>query len=88
MNLKRNKHKTISFNTATKTSLGFKAQVRSPHLFWSEMFRSHPKIRGAATMRVLFHYEKVKKGIPNLRSPYIHSLYTVVLIKQMFGKNK
>ena len=38
--------------------------------------------------RALFHYKKVKKGTTNLTSPYIHSLFTTVLIKQIFEKNK
>ena len=38
--------------------------------------------------RVLFHYKKVKKDAPNLASPYVHSLFTIFLIKQIFGKNK
>ena len=38
--------------------------------------------------RALFHYKKVKKGTPNLTSPYIHSLFTIVLIKQIFEKNE
>ena len=36
--------------------------------------------------RVLFHYKKVKKGTPNLTSSYIHSLFTIVLMKQIFEK--
>ena len=38
--------------------------------------------------RVLFHYKKVKKGTPNLASPYVHSPFTIFLRKQIFGKNK
>ena len=38
--------------------------------------------------RALFHYKKVKKGTPNLTSPFIHSLLTIVLIKKFFEKNK
>ena len=38
--------------------------------------------------RALFHYKKVKKGTPNLTSPYVYSLFTIVLIKQIFEKNK
>ena len=37
--------------------------------------------------RALFHYKKIKKGILNLTSPYVHSLLTIVLIKQIFEKN-
>ena len=37
--------------------------------------------------RALFQYKKVKKGTPNLTSPYIHSVFTIVLIKQIFEKN-
>ena len=57
------KHKTISFNTTTMASLGFIGPPKilgpplnvifcsgTPQLFWSEIFRSSPKIRGAATM--------------------------------------
>ena len=29
----------------------------------------------------LFHSKKVKKGNPNLTFPYVHSLYTIVLMK-------
>ena len=38
--------------------------------------------------RSRFHYKKVKKGTPNLTSPYLHSLFTNFLIKQIFEKNK
>ena len=38
--------------------------------------------------RTLFHYRKVKKGTPNLTFPYVHSLFTIFLIKQIFEKNK
>ena len=38
--------------------------------------------------RALFHYKKIKKGTPNLTSPYDHSLFTIVLIKQIFEKNR
>ena len=31
--------------------------------------------------RALVHYKKIKKGTPNLTSPYVHSLFTIVLIK-------
>ena len=30
----------------------------------------------------LFHYKKVKKGTQILTSPYVHSLFTIVLIKK------
>ena len=40
------------------------------------------------TKKALFHYKKVKKGTPNLTSPFIHSLFTIVLIKKFFEKNK
>ena len=36
--------------------------------------------------RALFHYKKVKKCTPNLTSPYVHILFTIVLIKQIFEK--
>ena len=36
--------------------------------------------------RALFHYKKVKKGTPNLTSPYVHSLFTIVLIKVIEGR--
>ena len=36
----------------------------------------------------LFHYKRVKKCTPNLTSPCVHSLFTTVLIKQIFEKNK
>ena len=38
--------------------------------------------------RALFHYSKVKNDTPNLTSPYVHSFFTIVLIKQIFEKNK
>ena len=38
--------------------------------------------------RALFHYKKDKKDTPNLTSHYVHSLFTIVLIKQIFQKNK
>ena len=38
--------------------------------------------------RALLHYKKVKKGTPDLASPYLHSLFKIVLIKQIFEKNK
>ena len=38
--------------------------------------------------RALFHYEKVEKGTPNLISPGVHSLFTAILMKQVFEKNK
>ena len=38
--------------------------------------------------RALFHYKTVKKGTPNLTSSYVHGLFTVVLMKQIFEKNK
>ena len=37
--------------------------------------------------RALFH-NKVKKGTPNLTSPYFHSLFIIFLMKQIFEKNK
>ena len=30
--------------------------------------------------------KKVKKGTPNLTSPYFHSIFTIFLIKQIFEK--
>ena len=38
--------------------------------------------------RTLFCHRKVKKGTPNLTSPYVHNLFTIFLIKQVFEKNK
>ena len=38
--------------------------------------------------RALFHYKKVKKGTSDLTSRYAYSLFTIVLIKQIFEKNK
>ena len=35
-----------------------------------------------------FTSKKLKIGTPNLTSPYVHSIFTVVLIKQIFEKNK
>ena len=37
--------------------------------------------------RPLFHNKKVKKGTPNLTSPYGHSLLTIILIKKICEKN-
>ena len=63
MNLKPNQHKRIYFNTTTMTSLGFIGPpsnltpakynflLRSPQLFWSEIFRS-PPCPSHATMSV------------------------------------
>ena len=31
--------------------------------------------------RALFHYKTVKKGTPNLTSPYVHGLFAIVFIK-------
>ena len=59
------------------------------------MKKDHSKSRGyfrmqgqhlEYTKRALFHYKKIKKGTPNLTSPYDHSLFTIVLIKQIFEK--
>ena len=36
--------------------------------------------------RTLFYLEIVKKGTPNLTSSCVHSLFTIVLIKQIFEK--
>ena len=38
--------------------------------------------------RALFHYKTVKTGTPNLTSLYVHGLFTIALIKQIFEKNK
>ena len=32
--------------------------------------------------RALFHNKKVKKVLPNFTSPYVRSLFTIILIKQ------
>ena len=45
---------------------------------------SIPKIQ----KRALFHYKKVKKGTLTLTSLYVHGIFTTVLIKQIFNKNK
>ena len=40
------------------------------------------------TKRALFYYKTVKKGTPNLTSPYVYSLFsTIVLINQIFENN-
>ena len=38
--------------------------------------------------RALFLYKKVKKGILMSTSPYVDSFFTIVLISQIFKKNK
>ena len=38
--------------------------------------------------RALFHYKTVKKGTPNLTSPFVRGHFTIVLMKQIFEKNK
>ena len=38
--------------------------------------------------RESFHYKKVKKGTPNLTFPYVYSVFTIFLTKQIFEKNK
>ena len=40
------------------------------------------------TKKALFHNEKVIKGIPNLTSPFVHTLFTINLIKQTSEKYK
>ena len=40
------------------------------------------------TKKALFHNEKVIKGIPNLTSPSVHTLFTINLIKQTSEKYK
>ena len=40
------------------------------------------------TKKGTFSLQKVEKGTANLTSPYVHGLFTVVLIKQVFEKNK
>ena len=38
--------------------------------------------------RACIHYKQVTKGTCNLNSPYVHSLFTIVLVKHIFEKNK
>ena len=38
--------------------------------------------------KVLFYYENVKKDTLNLTFTYLHSLFTIVLRKQTFMRNK
>ena len=40
------------------------------------------------TKKDTFSLQKVKKGTPHLTYPYVHGLYTIVLIKQIFKKYK
>ena len=40
------------------------------------------------TKKGTFSLQKIKKGTPILASPYLYSLFTIVLIKQSFEKNK
>ena len=40
------------------------------------------------TKRAFLLYKKVKKGTPYLTFPYFHSLFTIVLTKQIFEQNK
>ena len=38
--------------------------------------------------RALFSYKKPEKGTSNLNDPYVHSTFTMLLIKQIFEKYK
>ena len=38
--------------------------------------------------RALFPYKKLQKGNSNLSNPYVRSIFTLLLIKQIFEKNK
>ena len=44
-------------------------------------------LRQEDTKKGHFHNKKVKKGTPNLTSPYVHSFFTTVMTKQFFEKN-
>ena len=45
-------------------------------------WEQHPE----ETKKATFSLQKVKKGTPNLSYPYVHSLFTIVLIKLIFEK--
>ena len=77
MNLKPNQHKRISFNTTTMTSLGFVGPPLNlappppnlffcsgppPQLFWSEIFRTPPKIGGGEGGGCYHEMGDIKKG--------------------------
>ena len=36
----------------------------------------------------LFPYKKLQKGTSDMSNPYVHSTFTLLLIKQIFEKNK
>ena len=38
--------------------------------------------------RALFYYKTVRKGTPTLTSPYVHGLFIIVSIKQIFEKKR
>ena len=57
-----------------------------PHLIISGVILETEGSIWKIQKRTLFHYSKVKKGTPNLTSPYVHSLFTIVLKKQIFEK--
>ena len=58
------------------------------HLRYAQAIADNSKEHLEDTKRALFHYKKVKKGTPNLTSLCVHSIFTIVLIKQIFEKNK
>ena len=60
------------------------------HIYTSSgiILETESSIRKIQKRALLFHYKKVKKDTPNLTSPYVHSFFTIVLIKQIFEKNK
>ena len=85
MNLEPSKHKIISFNTTTMTSLGFIApsppkfnfllrSPPSPQLFWSEIFRSPLKLeRGAAIMVAQNNIGLKHSAVPSLQVSKLNS---------------
>ena len=90
-----NSNSLFAFNRFARC---FKSALTSLFSFLIEFFRHKRLVSSAGVIlgtegsvwkilqRTLFHYKKVKKGSPNLTTPYVHSLFSSVLIKQIFEK--